>query len=205
MGSRAVADALELLHLRMQAKGAYESVLHQLLFAAPDIDADLFKEMIRNFSPIAERITLYGSSKDWALSASRYLHGDAPRAGQGGGGMVVLKNVDSIDMSIAGDDMLAHNYFSNSNSALLDLATLLWRNVDPNRRYGLKERPGSNGSVWEFRPKKENLPILFRLCTNLHAMNVDMPEEAFSLARKLGLENSIEESELASFLRNVLS
>lgn len=189
MGSRAVSDALELLCLRRRAEGAPTRILDQLLFAAPDVDADLFREMLPNIRATANRVTLYGSERDWALSASRYIHGDVPRAGQGGDDMIVFDDLDSIDMSAAGDDMLAHSYYARSKSALLDIATLVWQNLDPGLRYGLIPQTGRHGDSWRFLPDDDRMPAIVRLCTALQALNVVAAEDAIKLVRSLGVSD----------------
>ena len=151
MGNRALTDALEIMALKRDARPGDQPVLNQVMFAAPDVDADLFAEMADTFTPLARRMTLYASSTDWALVSSGKLHGSAPRAGLGGDVLLSHPAVDSIDMSSLGDDMLAHNYFSNDSSALVDIMTLFWQDVPPERRCGLQSRVARNGNVWEYR------------------------------------------------------
>ena len=122
----------------------------QIVFAAPDVDAGLFVNMVRTIRPIARRLTLYASEKDWALESSRRLHGNAPRAGQGGPGTLADGSIDSIDMSELGDDMLAHSYFADDGSAIADMASLFWKNADPAKRCGLEARSDAAGQqVWQ--------------------------------------------------------
>lgn len=151
MGNRALTDALEIMALKRDARPGDQPILNQVMFAAPDVDADLFGEMANTFSPLARRMTLYASSTDWALVSSRKLHGSSPRAGLGGDILLTHPAIDSIDMSSLGDDMLAHNYFSNDSSALVDIMTLFWQDVPPARRCGLEARAARDGTVWEYR------------------------------------------------------
>ena len=137
MGNRALTEALELMALRIQQTADKPPVFDQVVFAAPDVDAGLFAEILPTIRPLARRMTLYASENDWALVASRKLHGDMPRAGQGGADMIANADVDSVDMSALGDDMLAHGYFADDRSALVDLASLFWRNIAPAQRCGL--------------------------------------------------------------------
>lgn len=151
MGNRALTDALELLALRSNAAAGDEPMFGQIFFAAPDVDAGLFKEMMRTIHPLAERLTLYASQVDWALVASRKLHGNAPRAGQGGEDALTDELFDTIDMSDLGEDMLAHTYFANDSSALADIMSLVWLNPDPNVRCGLAEtKNGLGGKAWKY-------------------------------------------------------
>lgn len=153
MGNRALTDALELLSLRHGLKEDSPPVFEQVLFAAPDVDADLFAEMLPTIRPVARRLTLYASQEDWALSASRQMHGNAPRAGQGGQDMLADTHIDSVDMSELGEDMLAHSYFADDSSALADIVALFWRNADPARRCGLErvELPGGAVPIWFYK------------------------------------------------------
>lgn len=169
MGNRALTDALELLALRSQAAQLDTPMFGQIFFAAPDVDAGLFAEMMPTIRPLAKRLTLYASNEDWALSASRKLHGDAPRAGQAGGSMLVSAEFDTIDMSDLGDDMLAHTYFASDNSALADIVALLWRNPAPANRCGLVPITANTGagSVWKYKKgecfEKKVIALISRL------------------------------------------
>ncbi len=76
MGGRALSDALELMAMRQVGSPSPDPVFEQVLFAAPDIDVDLFADMAQRFQSISRRLTLYASSKDAALETSRSLHGE---------------------------------------------------------------------------------------------------------------------------------
>lgn len=150
MGNRAMTDALELFALRY--KGPMPA-FDQVLFTAPDLDAGLFGEMVHTIRPAVRRITLYASNKDWALAFSRKLHGDSPRAGQGGSEILHAAEVDSIDMTEIGDDMLKHSYYANNPSALTDILSLFWRDVPPQDRCGMVAAEGEHGTYWHYDPK----------------------------------------------------
>jgi esterase/lipase superfamily enzyme len=160
MGNRALTDALELMALRRGTTAGDMPVLDQVVFAAPDVDADLFASMMPTIRPLARRLTLYASEEDWALFASRKLHGDAPRAGQAGEDVLVAAEFDSIDMSRLGADMLSHSYFS---SALLDLYTLFWRDLDPARRCGIRAAAQSGERIWRYEPEACQDDLLLNL------------------------------------------
>jgi esterase/lipase superfamily enzyme len=149
MGNRALTDALELYALRHEGE---PPAFDQVLFTAPDLDAGLFAEMAQTIRPVAQRLTLYASDKDWALAVSRKLHGDATRAGQGGNRILHSAAVDSIDMTSIGEDMLMHSYYANNPSALTDILALMWRDAGPEERCGMTEVAGENGSFWEYKP-----------------------------------------------------
>lgn len=149
MGNRALTDALELYALRHEGE---PPAFDQVLFTAPDLDAGLFAEMAKTMRRAAQRLTLYASDRDWALAVSRRLHGDAVRAGQGGKGILYSGEVDSIDMTSIGEDMLMHSYYANNPSALSDMLSLLWRDAPPENRCGMVRAEGDLGEYWEYVP-----------------------------------------------------
>jgi esterase/lipase superfamily enzyme len=150
MGNRALTDALELYAVMHRGE---PPAFDQVLFTAPDLDAGLFKAMAKTIRPVARRLTLYTSDHDWALAVSRRLHGDMPRAGQSGKEILLSDDFDSVDMSLVGEDMLAHSYFANNPSALTDILSLFWRDTPPRDRCGMVA-PQSERGWWLYSPER---------------------------------------------------
>ena len=151
MGNRALIDALELMGTeRRGTAGGAAPMFEQIIFAAPDLDAGLFAEMVRSARPLARRLTLYTSDQDLALASSRELHGDAPRAGEAGEVILIADEIDSIDMSALGEDILSHNYFASDTSALTDILWLFWDDIPPDGRCGMQPMAGPRGRYWVF-------------------------------------------------------
>src|SRR5262249_29780206 len=71
MGNRAVIECLKSFVASSLPAGA--GVLDQVVFAAPDYDAGTLENMAATLSTRAGRFTLYASSEDLALKASREL------------------------------------------------------------------------------------------------------------------------------------
>jgi len=172
MGNRAMADALELLAMRRSGASETLPLFDQVIFAAPDEDAELFAEMLKTIRPLATRLTLYGSDNDYALQASKTLHGDLRRAGQGGDAILLAEPVDSIDMTVLGEDMLGHSYFATSTSALTDISWLFWRNSPPEQRCGMDTKVESRGRFWAFDPVRCDGPVMLSALTMLKAEGV---------------------------------
>ena len=90
MGNRALTSALRELSLELKNDCPR---FHEVVLTAPDIDADVFR---RDLAPaivgIADRVTLYASSNDEALAASKAIHGYC-RAGESGEHMVIVPQV----------------------------------------------------------------------------------------------------------------
>ncbi len=107
--------------------------LNQIVLAAPDVDARVFKrEILPRLATHAEHITLYASSDDDALRASRLVNG-AGRLGLGGDSLVVVDGMDTIDASRVTADVLGHTLFGNQGF-LADLAVLLADGKSPAER-----------------------------------------------------------------------
>ena len=199
MGNRALTDALELMALRRGVKQGDQPVFGQILFAAPDVDAGLFRALLPTIQPLAKRLTLYASEEDWALAVSRKLHGNAPRAGLGGPYTLRDPLIDSIDMSELGEDMLAHSYFADDSSAIADMMTLFWQNTNPARRCGLMEQSGET-PVWRYKRGVCEDRNLVELLAHMRASGVQTMAQARGVLRE-----QVEDDALAERLENVVS
>jgi len=127
MGNRAVANALKNLS-HQTAPPTFRNVV----LAAPDIDKGTFVQLAAAISSRAESVTLYASSKDFALQESHKLH-EYPRAGDCID-IIVVPEVTTIDVSEVDTDLLGHGYVSASRSILADLYLLLTGHAPP--RFG---------------------------------------------------------------------
>ena len=133
MGSRLLIQALD--ELARDRAATEPPLFGEVIFAAPDVDSDIFATSVARLRPLVGRFTLYVSSNDVALATSRRLAGDHPRAGESGPGMVVIADMDTVDASAVGDDLFGHEYFGESAPVLNDIRLLL-RDGD-----GAAERP----------------------------------------------------------------
>ena len=96
----------------------------QVLLAAPDMDADVFRDQLSpRMLRLAQGITLYGSSDDRALQASKRAH-QAARAGEGGENLPNIPGIDAIDVTGIDASFLAHSYIGGV-SVLGDVAQLI--------------------------------------------------------------------------------
>lgn len=145
MGNRAVLKALEAIAARPAPR--FGEVVH----AAPDVDADVFRQSVARARGAARRVTLYASSRDVALMASKEIH-KGPRAGDSGAGIVVVPGVDSIDVSAVDTSFLGHSYYGENKSVLSDLRLLLRQGRPPDGRPGLHRREKGGLPYWVLQP-----------------------------------------------------
>jgi esterase/lipase superfamily enzyme len=129
MGNRALTSAL------MSLKNNRPGVLFdQIILAAPDVDAELFKEEIApKIISISKRITLYASSRDRALHASHSIYKDI-RLGEGGKNIFIGDGIESIDASdLECDDFFDHAYFVRARPVIDDISKLFYFNAPPEK------------------------------------------------------------------------
>ena len=128
MGVEVIGKALTLT-----APGDSLPRLDQVILAAPDVDARVFRrEIFPRLIAHARHVTMYASSDDDALRASRVVNG-AGRLGLGGDSLVVIDGMDTIDATRVTADVLGHTLFGNQ-SFLADLAVLLAEGRTPAER-----------------------------------------------------------------------
>ncbi|MFC3702993.1 alpha/beta hydrolase [Reinekea marina] len=142
MGSRLVTSALINL---FNDSPSYRKCLGELVLASPDIDADYFKrDLLPRLSAHHLPITLYSSSKDVALKASKTIHGKYPRAGESGKDITVAKGVETIDTSEVSDSMFGHSDYAETAILIKDLSGLLVEGKRAEQREHLVAVPYQN-------------------------------------------------------------
>ena len=144
MGGRAVLDALE----RLAGEETPQTVFHEVAFAAPDEDRDIFRDVLGRVRPLAQRMTLYASGNDLAMAASRLVNGH-PRAGDSLDGVLVMRGLDTIDASAVDTSFIGHGYYGDNRSVLSDLYYLL-QGHPPDARHGLRKQRDGDLVYWTF-------------------------------------------------------
>jgi esterase/lipase superfamily enzyme len=146
MGNRLLARVLTTL--AVSRNPTVLSAVKEIVFIAPDIDAQDFRQ---NLGPQIARfgipVTLYVSSEDKALKASKKVHG-YERAGES---VIILRGIETIDATMASDDFLGHSYFASSRDIIGDLYYLLRDRFRAGERFGLKEVSTPQGVYWKMK------------------------------------------------------
>ncbi|MEV2214147.1 alpha/beta hydrolase [Streptomyces sp. NPDC050997] len=151
MGNRVLTDGLAGLDTRALPEGSGR--LGHVVFAAPDVDGDVFRQLLPGILRQAGHSTLYVSARDRALAVSRNL-ADFPRAGQAGDSVIVVPGLDTVDVTELGTDLLGHSYVGNHRNVLADVYGLLHHGRTPSQRYGLTRVSHADGDYWSFQPQK---------------------------------------------------
>jgi esterase/lipase superfamily enzyme len=142
MGTRVLTNALA----RARDEG-FDLELNNVILAAPDIDADVFKDQILpKIQGVAAKMTMYASSRDAALLVSQRINGNE-RLGLSGEHITVLEGMDTVDASEIDTSMIGHSYYGSHKVVVEDILNLVIRGLDPPDR---KLVPGDLGE-WDFR------------------------------------------------------
>ncbi len=151
MGNRGLTEAL--IELSGELQTAQRQKINQIVLAAPDINATIFKEQIApRIVPLGQQITLYASSRDVALFISKLFH-DFPRAGEAGSNIVLVDGIQTIDASSVNSvnsDLFNHGY-PFALTVLADIYELFHDHSFPKDRFDLEPIDAATGHYWRFR------------------------------------------------------
>ena len=147
LGSRGVFRVLQLLSRKDNRKH-----VNELVFLAPDIDAAVFRAAFPDLKKIAKRITLYSSENDQPLRLSNEVHGN-PRLGEAGENLVLIKGMDTIDVSVSGGrEVTGHLYHLYNDKVRADLGVLLSNGGDISKRPHMEEVERDGLPYWILMP-----------------------------------------------------
>ncbi|MBN2296268.1 MAG: alpha/beta hydrolase, partial [Pirellulales bacterium] len=156
MGNRALTAALQRLSQKLKPQEL--PMFNEVVLTAPDIDADIFRDDIAPaIIKTAKRVTLYASSNDSALAASKKLHGN-PRAGESGKNLVIVPGIDTIDVSEIDTSLLGHTYYGDNDTVITDIVQVLHESKPPNLRERLREARLNGHRYWVFLINKNAEP-----------------------------------------------
>jgi len=102
-------------------------VISQIIFAAPDVDADNFSNLAQAINGMAKGVTLYAASNDRALIVSRNFWGHTRAGDVPAEGPLVLPGIDTIDVTAASTDVFAlnHSEYAKNAKVLEDIGELI--------------------------------------------------------------------------------
>jgi esterase/lipase superfamily enzyme len=147
MGNRALAGAVMTL---IAEQPALKKRFREIILAAPDIDAELFR---RDIAPkmieASDNITLYVSADDNALLASRRIH-EYPRAGEAGENIIIMDGIDTVDATGLDASLVAHSYIVEVKSIIADLLEIIRHGKRAAARPMLRKVDTVQGAYWAF-------------------------------------------------------
>ena len=147
MGNRALTNAIK----ELKTEGFDLEKINQIILAAPDIDSNVFTDVIvPGIKGVSKQITLYASSKDKALKASRGIRSGIIRAGESGTNIVIVEGVSTVDASKVDTNFLGHGYFAETKELINDIYLILEHSFIPAQRKLKQKNLPSKGFYWLF-------------------------------------------------------
>lgn len=156
MGNRPMTAVMRQISWQMEEHDP--PLFDRVVLAAPDVDADHFRrDLAPALTQVANQVTLYASSSDQALIASKQVHG-YPRAGESGPMVVVVPGVETIDVSGIDLSLLGHSYYGDNESMLRDLYEVVRARLPAPERALLMARRQGEMIYWQLAQRPETLP-----------------------------------------------
>jgi esterase/lipase superfamily enzyme len=132
--------------------------IYEIILAAPDIDRANFEQIAARVVGIAQRgVTLYASNNDKALSLSNTIRLGTVRAGEvpANRGPVLVKGMDTIDISAASTDFFSSNQitFAERQAVIADMRSILDKGQHPPELRSLslfKAISIDRGKYWQY-------------------------------------------------------
>ncbi len=148
MGNRALTKVLR----KFANESKLSPLFKEIVLAAPDIDAEIFKrDILPKIVDKKRRITLYASSNDKALKESKKVH-EYSRAGDLGQELILFNGMETIDASEVDTDFTGHSYNFDNPIVINDLALVINQHLPPGPGgRNLLELKNGRAKYWKFR------------------------------------------------------
>jgi esterase/lipase superfamily enzyme len=148
MGAFGVMEALE----RFDTTGP-GTLAADLVLIAPDVDVESFRARFPSVRDHFGRVTLYTSANDILLGFSSLLNG-VRRLGQGGDKALVLRGLETVDVSrLPRHHPAAHEYQYYNPHVVTDLVELLRDGKGAAQRSGTVARGQGDERYWVLRER----------------------------------------------------
>lgn len=153
MGNRLLLNLLDAMAKQPPALPANTAALGQVVFAAPDVDTEVFKAKAANLRGQAKQFTLYANSGDLALKASKVIqrYPRAGDAGPNGADLLILPPIDTVDATAVDTSFMGHSLYGDNRTVLSDLFRVLREGTPPKQRKGLDELTRFGKTYWQFK------------------------------------------------------
>ncbi len=173
LGNCMLVGALDKLATGQVGEGA-PPVFDEVVFAAPDVSRRNFtQERADRLKTVTKRMSVYASTTDVALRASRAVRRGEPRLGEAEP-PYIIDGVDFVDASDAPSDALGHMHFAEG--AVDDLRALLWAHAPANKRCLLK----ATGETFKFIPNGCDRSAMRQAASMIRTFGIDSTIQALS-------------------------
>ena len=155
MGNIALLDVLR----EMNRDKPADVAINQIILAAPDVGVDDFARLAKSIKGVSKGVTLYASSNDRALHASRTFWGSYRIGDVSPAGPALTPGVETIDVTAASTEVFAlnHSSYAVKSDLLSDVGALVEDGVHPPelRSARLHRVKSAKGDYWRYLPDKD--------------------------------------------------
>ena len=144
MGNRGLLRAIQRITSAASAKADVR--FGQIFLAAPDVDVGTFRKIAVAYGGLADRTTLYVSSRDKAVWMSLLLH-MFPRVGYAPP-ITVLRGVDTIEVSAVDFSLIGHGAYAEAEALLNDISRLISVDQAPHLRQRIRAAQTQGGEAY---------------------------------------------------------
>ena len=155
MGCRLVTSALA--SLAAETDPSQFPMINQVILAAPDIDAEAFREVIApRIKGMCVGTTLYVSATDKALAYASRIHGQRTRLGDVATGVRGFPDIECVDATGMQTDPLSfgHSYYAAAPPVIKDIAQVLLGVTAESR--GLRSGTTGGAGLWTLHGPSED-------------------------------------------------
>lgn len=130
--------------------------INQVVLAAPDFDKKEFEKVAASIIPVADNVTLYASSTDYAMKVARRARRDTPRAGDATTppGPAIADGIDTVDVSTLDSSIFSwnHNHYAESSELISDMSKMFREGLRPPavRSPNFKPQTTDAGQFWRW-------------------------------------------------------
>jgi esterase/lipase superfamily enzyme len=127
----------------------------EIIDAAPDVDTDVFKQLVPKVIAMGGRFTLYASANDRALWLSGLLRNGSRAGFISANRPLIVAGVDTIDISQAGTGLFAlnHDVYTASPSIIEDMRRVFELGTRPpdQRTKDFEKMTSKDGAYWRLK------------------------------------------------------
>ena len=145
MGNRALLFALEKMLISLKGKKS-KFTFSDIVFAAADVDQQVFVDSVLRVSGFSKRKTLYASAVDRALRKSGFIN-QMTRAGYLPP-VTIAKGIDTIEVPNFDFNILGHGYYASARPVLHDMFDLMHNGMPVANRQGIQPQHNATGAYW---------------------------------------------------------
>jgi esterase/lipase superfamily enzyme/Tfp pilus assembly protein PilF len=139
-------------------------LIGEVIEAAPDVDATVYRHLLEAINPEQlHKFTLYAARADWALRISGWLRGNARAGYVSKDQPLIVKGVDTIDITSAGTSLfdMNHDLYASNPILVGDIRRIIEKGEWPpdKRTKEFEQVSSKDGTYWRLLPPQPQTTV----------------------------------------------